>query len=174
MSARPVGRWTVWALTSGAITFGTFAADVALTGMIDGAATRAEATLLWRTAVLAVVSLASGVAGYLRLVRSPTTDRWHERRRRLALTTAVVAAVIGAVRISILGGRLVRHVRLDRDEPLTTVSLALQVTVAVAGYGLLLTFALRDVLKTRRATSAVPRPAPTPTDVGRTGCCPAN
>lgn len=132
----------LWLLVFGTTSIGAFAAEVAATEAIAGAATPSQTRTLTTAAGIALLSLAIGIGVYTSLCRTTQSAPSSRTRRRLALLTVLVGGTMGVARVTSAGGRLVRHVELDRDEPLTTVSLALQTAVAFAAYAVLVAFAL--------------------------------
>lgn len=168
------GAWP-WALAYGAITVGAFSLDVAITEALDGAATPAQEQLLWGAAVVGLASLSLGVAAFVRLLFSSSSTL--HVRRRVAVATTCVAGAIGVGRVGLLVERLVRHVSLDRDEPLTTVSLSLQIAIAATAAGAVVAFAFQQARVVTRLIAVgdeAHRRIPASTDVGRSGPCPTN
>lgn len=72
----------------------------------------------------------------------------------------------------------IKHIRLERDEPLTTMSLATQIAVSMICAGSVVAFALHQLLLVRRSEITAFGAAQGRTrhqqGVGRDGHCPTN
>lgn len=149
LQRRPDGPWLAWHVVTAAVLVGLIAAEVAVNQAIGGAATAAQQTLLAWSIALAVLLIPAGVVARSHLRgtdprgarASAATDGW----------MAGIAGVVELARSSVFVSRLVDHVRLDRDEPLTTVSIALQLVIALT---FAVGFAAFAALGRRRARAA--------------------
>ena len=126
------GAWWSWTIARGALTIGLVAADVAVGESIDGAPTVREQWLVDVATTAAVVMLPVGVAAGRSLIRSPRAAAARSSRRTLAVMMAAVAIGLAVTRVPMQLSRVLWHVSLDADEPLTSWSLVAQLSVSVA------------------------------------------
>lgn len=136
-------RWA-WAVAHGAVAIGFVAADVAIGESIDGAPTAGEQRLVDGGAALAIVLIPLGLVLGRSLRRSIWSSAAWRERRLVAVGVGFLAAFVAVTRVPMLLSRLIWHVSLDVDEPLTTVSLTLQVLVSIVVNGALLVFAMAE------------------------------
>lgn len=136
--------WWAWALAHGTLAFGLVAAEVAIVESIDGAPTVGEQRLVDFGTASAVVLVPLGLGLARSLRRSPWSCSAWRARRAVGSAVGAIAAVLAVTRVPTLVSRLIWHVSVDADEPLTTLTLSLQVLVSVGITGALVSFAVAE------------------------------
>lgn len=162
-------RWA-WVVAHGALTIGVVAAEATIGASIDGAATAEQQQLVDVGSALAVVLLPLGAGLSSALRWSASSPAAWRVRRSVAMAIGVVAATVAVIRIPGLLARLLWHISLDADEPLTTFSLSLQLAVAGVGIGALMAFARSEqrIHVDHQFHPTPPRAAPDDSDRRRT------
>lgn len=140
-AARP---WRNWALVYAAVTAGILSCEIAISVSIEGAATAAERSLIVWTVLLTGVTLPAGLAGYVSERRTGDPALGARMRGRLATAMGGFALLVGIGRVSVHARDLARHVGARADEPITTLSLALQLLFALASTAALTAFAVHE------------------------------
>lgn len=144
--ARPsiAGPWTSWALVYAAVTAGVLSCEIALSMSIEGAATPAEQRWVLWAALLTGVTLPAGLAGHVAERRSGDPAHGARVRGRLAVAMGAFALLVGSGRVASHANRLFAHIDADADEPLTMVSLGLQLMIAMAATAALVAYAAHE------------------------------
>lgn len=147
-----------WTFASGAVAVGLLAADVAIGELIDGAPTIAEQRVVDSAGLLAVVLIPTGLGLRRWLRRSSRLSTAGPGRRTAAVVLGVLAMLWAATRLPMLLSRVIWHVSSDADEPLTTVSLALQLLVSLLVTGIVALFAIAEHRAGTRPNRSIEHP----------------